>query len=842
MNKILLFFLFIFISTGYIFSQEYIFEFKIDKKTNIQKISKIISIDDVYGNKIKAYANKQEFKEFKKLGYDYKLLPHPASGKSLTMATTVAEMANWDRYPTYDVFIDMMNQFADDYPDLCRIENIGTSVEGRDVLVAKITDNPDIDEQEPEFYYTGQMHGDEIVTYILLLRLIDYLLSNYQTNDRVANLINNFEIWINPLSNPDGTYASGNNTVSGATRYNANSVDLNRNFPSPNDPNPAYQNEPEVQMQINFAQEHNFVISSNFHSGAELVNYPWDSWTSDVKTHADHNWFDHISHNYADTVHQYSPSSYMSGYDNGVTHGGDWYVVDGSRQDHMCYYQNCREVTLELSAQKMLDCEDLPDHWFYNRSALLGYIEECLYGFNGTVTNTNSEPLDAKIEIISHDFDNSEVYTDSVIGDYYRPIEPGTYQVTFSADGYIAQNHIITIDDWETTVVKDVVLEQAQQVNLSGIVIDAQNSEFIENVEISFPETSISPVSTNSNGEYSCSILENIYEISVYKNGYSLINGTYTITAQNNILDFALIQSDAITFENEIPPEISLSGNADWFRTNLDSYEGDYSIQSGNIDDDQISVMTLSKSTQEGSISFYKKVSCEDSYSDDWDFLKFEIDGVEKGRWDGEVDWSNETFAVTEGNHNFVWTYSKDGSVSSGSDCAWVDYIELPSNLDLFQVTFSVTANANPVENAIVRFPGYSQKNTDPNGQCVFYDVYQNNIGLNYYVFADGYYDYQGSLTVNSDFTEYVNLTPVSNKENETKKLDIYPNPADDFINIKTKDNSKIFIYNLNGKKLLDTKINSSNSSIDLSQFKNGIYIFKMISENDIFIEKIIIK
>ena len=54
--------------------------------------------------------------------------------KSLTMATTLAEMYRWDRYPTYDVYLDMMRHFVETYPDLCRVDTIGKSVRGRLIL------------------------------------------------------------------------------------------------------------------------------------------------------------------------------------------------------------------------------------------------------------------------------------------------------------------------------------------------------------------------------------------------------------------------------------------------------------------------------------------------------------------------------------------------------------------------------------------------------------------------------------------------------------------------------------------------------------------------------------
>ena len=57
---------------------------------------------------------------------------------------------------------------------------------------------------------------------------------------------------------------------------------------------------------MRFMRKHKFVISANFHAGAEVVNYPWDRYLS--KFHADDSWFYTISRAYADTVHIYSRS------------------------------------------------------------------------------------------------------------------------------------------------------------------------------------------------------------------------------------------------------------------------------------------------------------------------------------------------------------------------------------------------------------------------------------------------------------------------------------------------------------------------------------------------------
>jgi len=881
------------------FSQQYIVKFKVKNKKEAYYLPEYISVDEYKDNTVKAYLYGKNFEKFKQLGYDFTIEDHPSKGKSLTMATTVAQMANWDRYPTFDVLNQMIDQFATDYPDICRVETIGISEQGRDVKVIKITDNPDIDEEEPEFYYTGQMHGDEIVAYIMFLRLADYLLSNYGTDTRVTNLINNVEIWINPLSNPDGTYAGGNNTVSSATRANSNSVDLNRNFPSPNLPNPSGQNEAEVQMQITFAQAHNFVMSANSHSGIELVNYPWDTWKSS-HPHADNDWWEHVSYNYADTVHANAPSNYFTGQGDGVTHGGDWYVVDGSRQDNMGYFQYCREVTLELSDIKMLDCEVLPAHWNYNRSAMLGYIEECLYGFNGTVKNTNGDPLNAKIEITSHDIDNSEVYTDPAKGDYYRPIAPGTYNVTYSSFGYTSQTNTITVTDWETTTIKDVILDvPSSSHTLTGTVVEDGTGTPIENVMIEIIDIPTNPVYTIADGTYEMIAIEDgTYQIKASKDGYlsEILNvtfsgndvilnftlkpnitvsgtvteegtgmplenvkieiidsglapvftnssGSYSIsdvpqTTQNikaylagytsviqnvdisttTVVDFTLSISNAISFESEVPSIFTFAGNLPWTRVTPEAYDGDYSMKSGNISDNQTSVMqTELNITAAGDISFYKKVSSESGY----DKLNFYIDGTLKDTWSGTIDWSQESYPVTTtGLHTFKWVYSKDGSVSNGSDCAWVDYIEFPQYEEpaTYTVTFNVSDGTNPIQNAAVTFNSQN-KNTDASGIAVFTEVDPGN-NLPWSVSKTGYNSENGTLNiVNTDVDKNVTLTEIVTYTVTFNVIDASSNPIE---NANVNFNSQNISTDASGQSIFNSVLAGNNLPYTIS--KTGFF------------------
>ena len=79
-----------------------------------------------------------------------------------------------------------------------------------------------------------------------------------------------------------------------------------------------------------------------------------------------------------------------------------------------------------------------------------------------------------------------------------------------------------------------------------------------------------------------------------------------------------------------------------------------------------------------GDFSFLTKVSSESNY----DFLIFYIDDVEKERWSGTQSWFSHFYHVGAGSHEYKWSYSKDYSVNSGEDCAWIDYISFPPHLD----------------------------------------------------------------------------------------------------------------------------------------------------------------
>jgi len=117
-------------------------------------------------------------------------------------------------------------------------------------------------------------------------------------------------------------------------------------------------------------------------------------------------------------------------------------------------------------------------------------------------------------------------------------------------------------------------------------------------------------------------------------------------------------------------------GNSDWDISTQNPYEGTYCIKSGTIGDQQSSWLQIEYEVfSDDVISFWYKVSSEANY----DFLTFYIDGNSQGTWAGEVGWEYAEYSISPGVHQFKWEYAKDWSVSSGGDCAWVDFVVLPA-------------------------------------------------------------------------------------------------------------------------------------------------------------------
>jgi hypothetical protein len=302
-------------------------------------------------------------------------------------------------YRTYNDAVDFLNSKQAEYPNFTRIENIGASEKGRAILAFIISNNPDNIEDEPRVRLTGSIHGNEYISGEILFRFIDYLTSEYDAgNSTVAYLIENRYIAIIPIFNPDGHEAG--------TRYNANKVDINRNFPfytgamRSNYHGVAPFDQSESRVMRDFSKKL-FHLSVTFHSGEVVVNLPFDYRKSAANGGADpleNSLVWELGRRYADSgslldsIFKNNPDVYRYA-DGGVITGGDWYVVDGSLQDWSYSETGCIDMTVEVARSSPMTQDGIEKVFLYNRDSLLACIESAGEGVSGWVEDGDGNPL-----------------------------------------------------------------------------------------------------------------------------------------------------------------------------------------------------------------------------------------------------------------------------------------------------------------------------------------------------------------------------------------------------------------------------------------------------------------
>lgn len=386
-------------------------------------------------------------------------LPENAVADSSHMAYTLAEMADWEHYPSYGLYVEMMHHYEQAFPQWCRVDTILDSTphptSPHSILALHISTTLDEATTKPAFLYSSTMHGDEVTGYYLMLHLIDYILNNAETDTAVQEILQSVDLYICPLENPDGTYHLSDDLIYGSSysrRANQAGVDLNRNYPYLPTEEGEANVQPETEAMIAWMAEKHFVMSVNFHCGSEVLNLPWDLWGSSSRTHADLDWLRYVGQNLVTLSHAIDSASYAGVSGRAILTGGDWYTCTGTRQDFVNYYLHQREITIELSPTHLLfDPTELQYYWNVNREPFLNYILESTHGFWGTVTDAvTGEPLEAKVVVLDHDRFNSEVYAHMPLGAYHRPIMAGKYQVVVSAPCHVSDTFWVSLKPGES--------------------------------------------------------------------------------------------------------------------------------------------------------------------------------------------------------------------------------------------------------------------------------------------------------------------------------------------------------------------------------------------------------
>lgn len=243
---------------------------------------------------------------------------------------------NGYEYYTYPKMTSLLHNLSENHSDIMTLSSLGKTYEGRDIWMVKLSDNPSVDEDEPGVLLMGAHHGNEKPSYEVLIYFINYVLERYsmeETDDdgdgqinediidgfdndndgkidedpseeRVRNAVDNTQIYIIPMVNPDGV--SYNWRKNREPNYGADGtndeitsygVDLNRNygymwnivylFPNnyfleyiTNEETWVYRgeepfSEKETQAVKSFVETHDVSISLSYHDYGEFMLFPW---------------------------------------------------------------------------------------------------------------------------------------------------------------------------------------------------------------------------------------------------------------------------------------------------------------------------------------------------------------------------------------------------------------------------------------------------------------------------------------------------------------------------------------------------------------------------------------
>lgn len=223
-------------------------------------------------------------------------------------------LGSYAGFYTYQEFLDELDEMYLAYPNLitqrAAVDTFLTH-ENRPLYWLKISDNPNVDENEKEVFYSAVHHAREPVGLSQLIFYMWYILENYNSNAEINYLLNNTELYFIPMLNPDGYIENEVNNSNGGGMHRKNKrnvgssnpgVDLNRNYDyqwnvsgtSPNVNDDTYAgthgfSEPETQAIKYFCENHSFEFALNAHSYSNLLLFPFGYATNAFSN--DHDYF-----------------------------------------------------------------------------------------------------------------------------------------------------------------------------------------------------------------------------------------------------------------------------------------------------------------------------------------------------------------------------------------------------------------------------------------------------------------------------------------------------------------------------------------------------------------------
>lgn len=365
-------------------------------------------------------------------------------------AERLTKLAVPSGYPDLTEILDQMDAAEANFPSICKVVdlttayNVPATVEGRHISAVKISDNVAQDEDEPSFLLVSNHHAREIVTPVVGLYAIEQFTSRYGIDPVITALVDEYEIWIAPVWNPDGYEYVFN--VDNLWRKNRRvfpggvGVDLNRNYPfgwnslcggsatvsslTYRGPEPA--SEAETQTMIAFANDRWFAKVVDLHSYAREVRYGYGCLN-----------YPFISFLASEAV---DLASTMAGYttrQSCCTGGGIHYHI-ATKGSHAFLWETHITFQPSFTSAEAEAALVFPSLIFLLQRAIpvSGHVTDAYTG----------QPVAATITNLDISFENGETNgSDEHFGRYHIFLPDGTYNLKFSAPAYIPQSHVVDV-------------------------------------------------------------------------------------------------------------------------------------------------------------------------------------------------------------------------------------------------------------------------------------------------------------------------------------------------------------------------------------------------------------
>ena len=323
-----------------------------------------------------------------------------------------------------------LRELAATRPDIARVVDLGTSVQGRELTAIVLTDQPHLREpDEPSWRVLGTHHGDEWSSMEVAWAVAWDLAEAYDVDPGVTALLDSSEVWVLPVVNPDGVVAF--------TRRNSRNVDLNRNYSfewqAQSFAGTEPFSEPESDAVRVLGMRRSFGHSITMHSGATNIGWVWN-WS--LAPTDDAALLEAICDRYQTNT---------ADPDFWITNGADWYVTYGDTNDWSYGDRGGHDYTLEISGDKAPPADELQPFIDWHVPATRAFlIDGATTGVTGVVTGPDG-PVEATL--LSNLAPSAPFFTDPETGVFGRPLSPGTHALTVSAPGFLPTTTTVVVGD-----------------------------------------------------------------------------------------------------------------------------------------------------------------------------------------------------------------------------------------------------------------------------------------------------------------------------------------------------------------------------------------------------------